>query len=266
MKIIKPSNMRLLGITNKRPPVNTMGHRGGDERVFIESCHVRSGCVEPNMDLCIYGTKNVIRRAPWTWMKALYYIRSQVIKEWLSNFDIEAFHQQTTIQKVPQSLRITRNCFLSQLLIWYKSIMFQSFVSQVIRYVSCPLFEQRWNEVFALHSSLFIIVLSMACFEVAYLQTLSCRTFIRVMMNIIWGAAAHCLLLMFTSQPVSDVHGRDYSIQAFLRKVFLDMSLQMWCTIVYTVFFTGSSSIGAFIGSITKLNKADHLQPLTSIR
>jgi sterol desaturase/sphingolipid hydroxylase (fatty acid hydroxylase superfamily) len=99
--------------------------------------------------------------------------------------------------------------------------MFQSFVSQVIRYVSCPLLEQRWNEVSALHSCLFIIVLSMACFEVAYLQTLSCRTFIRVMMNIIWGAAAHCLLLMFTSLPVSDVHGRDYSIQAFLRKVFL---------------------------------------------
>ncbi|KAJ5380777.1 uncharacterized protein N7496_003205 [Penicillium cataractarum] len=46
-------------------------------------------------------------------------------------------------------------------------------------------------------------------------------TFTRVMMNVIWGAAAHSLLLLFKKLPMSNVLERNSSIQAFFIKVFV---------------------------------------------
>ena len=105
--------------------------------------------------------------------------------------------------------------------IHFMTVMIQFYLSLISRYSLCPLSEQKCHEVFALHSSLFITIGSMAFFQFAYLRTLSMGTFTRVMMNVIWGAAAHSLLLLFKKYPMSNVLDRNYSIQAFFIKVFV---------------------------------------------
>lgn len=99
--------------------------------------------------------------------------------------------------------------------------MIQSIVSRIFHHFSLSLSSQNWSEVFALHSSLFITIGSMAFFQFAYLRTLSMGTFTRVMMNVIWGAVAHSLLLLFKKLPMSNVLQRNSSIQAFFIKVFV---------------------------------------------
>lgn len=99
--------------------------------------------------------------------------------------------------------------------------MIQFFLSQNSRHSFFPLSDHKCHEVFSLHSSLLIIVLSMACLQLVFLRTLSLQTFLRVMMNIVCGAVAHSFLLLFTTQPVSDVLGGNFSFQAFGTKVIV---------------------------------------------
>lgn len=79
----------------------------------------------------------------------------------------------------------------------------------------------RVNEVLALHLSLLIIVLSMAFVQRRYFHTLSLQTFTRVVMNVIWGAVSHLLLLTFQSGPLSDALGRNFTFRSFWPKVFV---------------------------------------------
>lgn len=99
--------------------------------------------------------------------------------------------------------------------------MIQSFVSRILHHFALPLSGQYWNEVIALHSTLFITIGSMAFFQFFYLGTLSIRTFTRVMVNVMWGASAHSLLLLLKKHPMSNVLERNSSIQAFFLKVFV---------------------------------------------